>query len=512
MKEATSSLPGFSGASAALGVALGASLASMLALLVLVLRGSWLASGAVAGWVAGLACAALLMTLLTAVLGLQALRRAQGHAAQVRASLDEAIAALPASVEIFDSSDRLVAFNPQLLQIYPHMQAEIKVGVRFEDLVRKSISRGCVPGAVGREEEWLAERMAARQLRSLASAEPILQHLQLPSDRWIRVYERPLQSGGTIGVRMDVSDLVREQQRLAASKAHLMAFVRATPNGVLTLDADGHVLELNPAAEALFGFSAAELQGSHIDLLFGLWTGERLNPVALLGRPQELSARHRDGQDLTLQLSVAEVKTETTHRFVCIITDLSERKRHETELKEVNALLARQSVTDGLTGVGNRRSFDQLLQQEWQRSARHAHPLACIMVDIDHFKLFNDRYGHVAGDDCLRRVAELLRACAGRSSDAVCRYGGEEFVILLAECDLAEAQVVAQRCLDSVRLAAIPHEAAPMRRHISLSIGVAACIADSESTGVRLLERADAALYAAKQGGRARMVSSELAA
>ncbi len=482
------------------------------ALLLLVLQSAGMPQTALPPGFVGLAAAALLLAVLSGGLAWWAWRGAQNEALKIRKTLDEAIAALPASVEIFDAQDRLVAFNPQLLQIYPHMQAELKIGVCFEELVRKSISQGCVPGAVGREEAWLAERIAARRQRAGMLTEPLLQHLQLPSDRWIRVYERQLSSGGTIGVRMDVSDLVREQQRLAASQAHLTAFVRATPNGVLTLDTAGHVLELNPAAEALFGFSAAELQGSHIDLLFGICMGNRLSPAALLGQPQELSARHRDGGLLTLQLSVAEVKTETTHRFVCIITDLSERKRQETELQEANALLARQSITDGLTGVGNRRYFDQLLQQEWQRSVRHGHSLACLMVDIDHFKLYNDRYGHVAGDECLRRVAELLRACAGRSSDAVCRYGGEEFVILLAECDLAEAQVVAQRCLDSIRLAAIAHEAAPMRRRLSLSIGVAACVADTQTSGMALLERADAALYAAKQGGRSRMVISELAA
>ncbi|MEJ6007011.1 diguanylate cyclase [Paucibacter sp. AS339] len=479
-----------------------------------------LRAGTAGAWVLALQLSNLALTGLLIARVSRALKRAATEVGRARSTLDEAIAALPASVEIFDADDRLVAFNQQLVQLYPHMQADLQMGVRFEDLVRKSISQGCVPSAQGREEEWLMERLVARRTRSHAASEPLLQHLQMQSDRWVRVYERRLQSGGIIGVRMDVSDLVLEQQRLAASKAHLTAFVRATPNGVLTLDTSGHVLELNPAAEALFGFSAHELQGSHIDLLFGTWMGERLSPAALLGRPQELTVRRRDGQALTLQLSVAEVKTETTHRFVCIITDLSERKRQELELQEANALLARQSITDGLTGVGNRRFFDQLLQQEWQRSARHGHALACIMVDIDHFKLFNDRYGHVAGDDCLRRVAELLRTCAGRSSDAVCRYGGEEFVILLAECDLAEAQVVAQRCLDSIRLAAIPHDAAPMRRRVSLSIGVAACVAgDGEaswqdgarpsSAGMLLVERADAALYAAKQGGRSRMVCCE---
>lgn len=458
----------------------------------------------------GLTSVALAFAGLCLVLGGVALRRAWLETAGAKRTLEEAIEALPASVEIFDENDRLIAFNRHLVEIYPHMEADFKRGASFEDLVRTSIALGGVPAAKGCEEAWLAQRMTDRANARLKPTEPLLQNLH--EDRWVRVHERHTRAGGVIGVRMDVSDLIHEQQRLAASKAHLQAFVLTTPNGVLTLDTDGHVLALNPAAEALFGFTADELQGSHIDLLFGIWMGARLSPQALVGRPQELTARHRDGQVLTLQLSVAEVKTDTTHRFVCIITDLSERKRQEVALQEANAQLAKQSVTDGLTGVGNRRYFDRLLQQEWQRSARHGHALACIMVDIDHFKLYNDRYGHVAGDDCLIRVAELLRACAGRSGEAVCRYGGEEFVLLLADCDLTGAMVVAQRCLDSIRLAAIEHEASPLRRRLSLSLGVAACVADAQGAAVSLLERADAALYAAKQAGRARIVSSELAA
>lgn len=457
-----------------------------------------------------LATAALLSAGLALLLGAFALRRAWAEAANAKRTLEEAIEALPASVEIFDANDRLVAFNRHLVEIYPHMLADFKRGASFEELVRTSIALGGVPAAKGCEEEWLAQRLAARAEARKNPTEPLLQNLH--EDRWVRVHERHTRSGGVIGVRLDVSDLIHEQQRLAASKAHLQAFVQTTPNGVLTLDTDGHVLALNPAAEALFGFGANELQGSHIDLLFGIWMGARLSPQALVGSPQELTARHRDGQELTLLLSVAEVKTATTHRFVCIITDLSERKRQEVALQEANTQLAKQSITDGLTGVGNRRYFDQLLQREWQRSARHGHSLACIMVDIDHFKLYNDRYGHVAGDEALIRVAELLRACAGRSGEAVCRYGGEEFVLLLADCDLAGALVVAQRCLDSIRLAGIEHEASPLRRRLSLSLGVAACVAHGQSAAVSLVERADAALYAAKQDGRARLVCSEQAA
>jgi diguanylate cyclase (GGDEF)-like protein len=203
---------------------------------------------------------------------------------------------------------------------------------------------------------------------------------------------------------------------------------------------------------------------------------------------------------------VAEVKTDTTHLLVGIITDFSERKRQELRLRQANELLARQSTTDGLTGVGNRRLFDQALQIEWQRSARSGKPLAMLLVDIDHFKQYNDHYGHVTGDDCLRRVATLLRSCVGRGGEPVCRYGGEEFAVLLVDTDLAGAQVVAQRCLDSVRLAAIEHAGSPVRHSVSLSIGVAARIGDPQAAALSLVEAADGALYQAKQGGRARLV------
>ncbi|MDN3919097.1 GGDEF domain-containing protein [Roseateles violae] len=467
--------------------------------LLVALAGGWKAP------VPALAALSLAATSLAAVLALRALRSARQQAAEARRTLEEAIDALPASVEIFDRHDRLVAYNQRLVEIYPHMRPLFERGASFEELARASLARGGIPDAVGREEEWLLERLASRK----TEREPLLQRVH--DERWLRIFERRTPSGGIVGVRLDVSDLVHEQQRLAASQAHLQALIRVAQNGVLTLDRSGHVLELNPACEQLFGFVADELRGSHIELLFGAGlngpaSGERLLPAALVGGPRELTARHRDGRELTLQLSVAEVRTETTDRFVAIITDLTERKLQEVRLREANALLARQSTTDGLTGVGNRRLFDQTLLQEWQRSARAGSSLALLLVDIDHFKQYNDHYGHVAGDDCLRRVASLLRSCVGRSGEPVCRYGGEEFAILLVDTDLAGAQVVAQRCLDSMRLAAIEHAGAPTRPTVSLSIGVVARCGDAQQPAQSLIEQADAALYQAKQQGRARMV------
>lgn len=463
-------------------------------------------------WLPALSMLALALSVLAAAVALVCVNRAREQAAHTQSLLDEAIDALPASVEIFDANDRIVAFNQRLVDIYPHMLPHFRAQASFEELVRVSLAWGGVPDAVGREEEWLSKRLAVHRAERSRHKEPLLQRVH--DDRWLRIYEHPMPSGGVVGVRLDVTDMIHEQQRLAASQAHLQALISAAQTGVLTLDAQGHVLELNPACEALFGYSMAELQGSHIELLFGAprsanSDAARLVPAALVDAPHEVGARHRNGQDLTLQLNMAEVKTETTHLFVCIITDMTERKQQEMRLREANELLARQSTTDGLTGVGNRRLFDHTLQLEWQRSARSSKPLALLMVDIDHFKQYNDHYGHVAGDDCLRRVAQLLRQCAGRSGESVCRYGGEEFTLLLVDTDDAGARVVAQRCIDSMRAAAIQHAGSPLHGRLSLSIGVAVLVGNAALQAVTLVQTADVALYQAKQAGRARWVRTD---
>lgn len=456
-------------------------------------------------WLPWLSLAALALTAQAAALALAALGHERRRAERAQLTLEEAIDALPASVEIFDAEDRLVAYNKRLVELYPHKLRDFQRGASFEELVRASLDFKGVPEAIGREEEWLAERKRARGHQ----LSPLLQRVH--NDMWLRIFERRTPSGGMVGVRLEVSDLVHEQQRLAASQAHLQALINAASNGIVTLDTAGHMLEVNPACERLFGFTAAELRGGHLSMLIhGLPSAPQ--DLTLASGNQEFSARHREGHELAVHLAVAEVKTDTTHLFVGMITDFSERKRQEMRLRQANELLARQSTTDGLTGVGNRRLFDQALLHEWQRSARSGKPLAMLLVDIDHFKQYNDCYGHVAGDDCLRRVATLLRSCVGRGGESVCRYGGEEFAVLLVDTDLAGAQVVAQRCLDSVRLAAIEHAASPVRASVSLSIGVAARVGDAQTPAQSLIEAADGALYQAKQGGRARMVCCPMVA
>ncbi|MDB5849041.1 MAG: hypothetical protein JWP29_2793 [Rhodoferax sp.] len=196
-------------------------------------------------------------------------------------------------------------------------------------------------------------------------------------------------------------------------------------------------------------------------------------------------------------------------RLVGTIQDTTERMKVQLELQRANAQLAELSMTDGLTGVANRRRFDQAIAGEWPRSVRQQLPLALLMIDIDHFKAYNDAMGHQGGDACLRDVAHVLARCAWRPGELLARYGGEEFCILLPDSALADAKVVAQRCLDRLEQARIVHPASPTSQWLTVSIGVAAMVPGVGTLADALVERADSALYRAKRAGRARFECSD---
>lgn len=186
------------------------------------------------------------------------------------------------------------------------------------------------------------------------------------------------------------------------------------------------------------------------------------------------------------------------------------RVRNHVKLKRSQDLLKRLSNLDGLTGIPNRRRFDEVLSHEWRRGIRKRSPLSLIMLDIDHFKPFNDHYGHAAGDECLRKVARMLELSLGRSVDFVGRYGGEEFACILPDTDLNGAVRVAENLRGTIRNLAIPHAFSDVTEHVTVSLGAAATIPNAEITLDRLIETADTMLYKAKKDGRNCVKSKEM--
>jgi diguanylate cyclase (GGDEF)-like protein len=180
------------------------------------------------------------------------------------------------------------------------------------------------------------------------------------------------------------------------------------------------------------------------------------------------------------------------------------RVRTQLTVKRQRDALRALILTDALTGVANRRAFDERLDAEWRRCGRASLPVALVLVDIDHFKLYNDHYGHQAGDATLLQVARAMRHAAGRSQDLVARYGGEEFAILLPQLDGRGAVGVAKRLMTELDRLAIPHDASPTAPLLTASMGIACMVPGDLSVPADLIQVADAHLYQAKAEGRNR--------
>jgi diguanylate cyclase (GGDEF)-like protein len=195
---------------------------------------------------------------------------------------------------------------------------------------------------------------------------------------------------------------------------------------------------------------------------------------------------------------------------VCIVRDVTERQRMEAALQQANLELERLANLDGLTGIANRRRFDEHLHQEWMRSAREKSPLSLILCDVDCFKQYNDTYGHLEGDKCLQQIAKVFAEIVKRPADLAARYGGEEFVLLLPNTDISGGIALAEQARLAVKCLCIRHDTSLVGAYISLSLGVASTIAIAGSHPQDLISAADDALYKAKQEGRDRLYANNI--
>ena len=193
--------------------------------------------------------------------------------------------------------------------------------------------------------------------------------------------------------------------------------------------------------------------------------------------------------------------------LVGFMFDISERKKTEERLLGLQKQLEDFSFRDGLTGVPNRRKFDAVLDEEWDAARRHTQPLSLILIDIDFFKQYNDHYGHVQGDECLRRVGKALATVASRPRDLLARYGGEEFVLVLPATDEAAARRVSERCRQAIFKEQIAHAASPVGQLLTVSQGVGSIIPSAPDTLIQFIDAIDRRLYQAKQAGRDRSVA-----
>lgn len=257
--------------------------------------------------------------------------------------------------------------------------------------------------------------------------------------------------------------------------------------------------------EREIGIAYAQLALFGVLVLLVAWFGgERLivQPIRGLARMAQRFGRG--------DLDVRAPQEAWAAEFAPLANALNEMARklaaREQELRSANEHLAALASLDSLSGLANRRALDARLSAEWQRATKVRQPIALLMIDVDHFKLFNDHYGHVEGDEALRRIGTVLAEIAGSGTDLAARYGGEEFALLLPGADLERAIAVAERLREAVNRMAIAHADAP-ELLVTVSIGVAAMMAHPGEQAARLIEAADAGLYAAKRRGRNAVVA-----
>ncbi|WP_374661794.1 diguanylate cyclase domain-containing protein [Inhella sp.] len=439
----------------------------------------------------------------------RALSLAQARSERQHRLLEHAIDAMPVAVELYDEQDRLLMVNRMFRSWHPQVDYDSLLGRRFEEMLLEAQSRGMLPvDAAGDPERWMRERLAQRR----KAAEPLVQCL--PDGRRTLTQEAGTPDGLLVVTRQDVTELVRKEQALSAVHAQLQAIVDTAGVAIATIAEDGRLLSLNQAAARLGQRPLADMLGQPVSSLLAPEVQQavveefnaylRGQPSALIGRRRELPVLRADGSPGLISAAITEVRSGDERLFVAVFDDITEQRLAETALREANARLEQLSATDPLTGLANRRHLMEQLQRLWLHGQREHSPIAALLIDVDHFKRFNDHHGHQAGDAALQLVATLLQQAARRGTDLAARYGGEEFVLLLDHCDADGARERAEVLRRLLIERALPHGDAPLGR-LSVSIGVASLVPVPTLRPEELFSRADAALYRAKDAGRDRV-------
>lgn len=297
----------------------------------------------------------------------------------------------------------------------------------------------------------------------------------------------------------------------AASKRFEELF-SGLPVSCFTMDSEGTVHEWNREAQRVFGIAAHEAILRPVwDVLENssgnLWTADQADSLfseeAQTEANVEWTFTHSSGEKKVLVSRIIRLRNSgrVTTGAICATTDITERYLAAQRIKEMNAQLSELAVTDGLTGLSNRRRFQEMLESASQDHARNNEPLSLIILDIDHFKRVNDDFGHQAGDEILIQFAKLLKDFA-RQHELPARYGGEEFALILGRCDGETAEKVAERFRSAIQAHIWPF------RPITASLGVTT-MQGRNTIAAELISRADRALYASKEAGRNRVTSFE---
>mgnify|MGYP005846382459 CR=1 FL=1 len=317
-------------------------------------------------------------------------------------------------------------------------------------------------------------------------------------------------------------ELSESEEKLRLAHLQLLDIIEFLPDATFAIDKDRKVIAWNRAIEEMTGVRKEEMLGEG-DYTYSLpFYGEK--------RPMLIDYVFMDGNNVELKYGNIEKKGPTINAEIfrssmfggkgayhwCTASPLLDSEgnlvgaiesiRDITEHKQVEEKLKSLSTLDGLTGIANRRYFEEYLERELRHATRNAEPISLIICDIDFFKLYNDNYGHINGDECLKKVAATIKNTIKRPGDLVARYGGEEFAVVLPETNLEGAAVVAETLRANVEAKRIKHEKSEISDFITISLGVASVVPSPDFSPSTLVALADQALYQAKKEGRNKVI------
>lgn len=315
-------------------------------------------------------------------------------------------------------------------------------------------------------------------------------------------------------LKKEITKRKQIEGNLYKSQQEFISLFKSSPEALVYTDEESNILDINPRFTELFGYTLEEVEGRNIyDGM--IHTSDKIEEGKRLGKIAkskgyftcETIRKKKDGTLFPVSISGSDITIGGQLKGMLVIyIDTTERKKIEKELKKANEKLKRLTYVDGLTEVNNRRYFEEFSDKEWNRAIRNSTPFSLIMIDIDFFKRYNDTYGHLKGDECLRKIAGITKQTIKRSVDFVARYGGEEFIVVLPDTDIEAAARLAEIIRVNVEATAIEHSDSSISKFVTISLGVASIIPKRNTKSDSLLSEADKALYRAKQEGRNRVV------
>jgi diguanylate cyclase (GGDEF)-like protein/PAS domain S-box-containing protein len=321
---------------------------------------------------------------------------------------------------------------------------------------------------------------------------------------------------------VDVTAQIKAERQFVDSEKRFRVTFEQAAVGIAHVSIDGVWMRVNQRFCEVVGYSQQELARltfsdiTHPDDVEADWSQAKAllrGEIATYSMQKRYIRKDRRIVWVNLTVSLAKNELGEPEYFISVVEDISARKQAEAERDELIRTLEEQvahrteeleriSQTDSLSGIANRRYFDEQLAAEWARGVRSGKPLSIIVIDVDHFKSLNDFLGHACGDRCIKDIASALRDLSTRSSDMVARYGGDEFIFLLPETDRAGAEGLAQKVQAAIHALAIVNPGSPDSGKLTVSQGSATAVPSLKKSPEQLLEEADRAMYVAKRRGR----------